>query len=723
MPSSKDVFVLRKQGSLNEAYRLATDLIEIDPRDEWNVKAFAWCIYDLVKIAVAQIEYQTAQEYISQLDRVVIDEDDDILFKAIEHAKNLAIPERKIIFQAKEQSKLGNHQEAILLFKQAVQLFPNDIDLNTQFAWELWKVGKILFDSKEINILQAKRLLADYIKLKNERPSQLHSLFLRFADKIMDKEDFNLIAFVKLWGFSNLREDDFTPYLKDGNTYPSIAEKIIQHAAKIIVDKRVLADAEYFLPHLGIGITKFPENIWLTYYKAKILHILNRSQEAIEFLIPVVKGKIGDYWTWSLLADLLLVSDIEVAISSYCKSLLCKGEEKFLSNVRLKLAEILIQLGLFTEAKLEIQTVIKTKESEGLRIPDKLNSYMQTEWFANAPERKNNYEFYNSRKQLAEEFIFTMLPWLKACLASSFTIPEKPDKPRRKLFVQLPTGVIIEVIISDRRFNTSKNHKEGEAIKVKGEYDNEKLFQIYLLEKRIETEKYDLFEWQNANILQLIQNEENRISGYRIAISIYGVFKEGIIDLIRLSSKNDFKEGQPVSIKYYQKPAIRSRFSHTKEKEPKMNVFSIRERASGFYWDSYPDYVGVIDHINNEKGIAHFIIDKQIDGVIKVNQLKSAPKIGDKVLTKLRKVNTDTKKYYSVLSCELTDKEPSENITTEFRGKIEINGSFGFASDVFIDNSLIQEFEIVDGESISGIAILNYNKRKGTWGWKAFSIY
>ena len=610
-----------------------------------------------------------------------------------------------------------------MLSEQAVQLFPDDVDLNTQFAWELWKEGKIVFEQQQINILQAKRLLAEYIKLKNERPSQLHSLFLRFADKLMDKEDFNLIAFIKLWGLSNLREDDFAPYLKDGNTYPSIAEKIIQHAAKIIVDKRIPTDAEYFLPHLGIGIGKFPENIWLTYYKAKILHLLNRSQEAIAFLIPVVKGKIGDYWTWSLLADLLIVSDIEVAISSYCKSLLCKGEEKFLSNVRLKLADILIQKGLFPEAKLEIQTVLKTKESEGLRIPDKLNSYMQTEWFANAPERKNNYEFYSNRKQLAEEFIFSALPWLNACLGSSFTIPEKPDKPRRKLFVQLPTGITIEVIISDRRFNTSKNHKEGEAIKVKGEYDSEKLFQIYLLEKRIETEKYDLFEWQNGNILQLIQNEENRISGYRIGVSVNGVFKEGIIDLIRLSNKSDFKEGHPVRIKYYQKQVIKSRYSYTQEKEPKMNVFSIKERAEGFYWDCYPDYVGVIDHINNEKGIAHFIINKQIDGVIKVNQLKSVPKIGDRVLTKLRKVNTDTKKYYSVLSCELTDKEPTEKITSEFRGKIEISGSFGFASDVFIDNSLIQEYEIVNGESISGLAILNYNKRKRTWGWKAVSLY
>ena len=72
------------------------------------------------------------------------------------------------------------------------------------------------------------------------------------------------------------------------------------------------------------------------------------------------------------------------------------------------------------------------------------------------------------------------LPWLDGCLGETFTIPDKPDKPRRKLFIKLPKE-IIEVVVSDRKFNTSRNYREGNPIKVKGEYDKEKKFQVYLV--------------------------------------------------------------------------------------------------------------------------------------------------------------------------------------------------------------------------------------------------
>ena len=62
---------------------------------------------------------------------------------------------------------------------------------------------------------------------------------------------------------------------------------------------------------------------------------------------------------------------------------------------------------------------------------------------------------------------------------SDKSVPDKPDKPRRKLFIKL-FKEIIEVVVSDRKFNTSRNCKEGDSIRAKGEYDKEKHFQIYL---------------------------------------------------------------------------------------------------------------------------------------------------------------------------------------------------------------------------------------------------
>jgi len=720
MSSSKEVFALRKEGSLDEAYAMALEVIEVDPNDEWNIKAIAWCLYDLTKRSVSQSDYVTAKTYVDQLENIQINEFDEILVKSVEHAKILANPEKRIILQAKEKSKQGNHQEALTLFRQAIKQFPNDIDLNTQFAWELQKEGKIIFDTEKVDVQKARQLLADYIKLKNERPSQLHSLFLRFADKITDREEFNLISFLKLWDLSNLREEDFEPFTKEGKTYPSIAEKIIQHGAKLILDKKLNQDVEYFLPFLDTGIKRCQDNIWLTYYKAKLLHLINRNEEAIEFLIPVVKEKISDYWTWSLLAELVIETDKEKAVSCYCKSLLCKGEDKFIANVRTKFAELLIKKELWSEAKFEITSAICAKETEGAKVSDRLRDYQQKEWFKNAAEKRSNNDFYNSRKQLAEEFIFHSLPWLDSCLGETFTIPDKPDKPRRKLFIKLPKEVI-EIVVSDRKFNTSRNYKQGESIRVKGEYDKEKIFQPYLLEKRETQASWDLFEWHSGNIIQSIKNDGDKITAWRVSAVLGEQMKEGIIDVQGITTKFPIKEGVPVFIKLYQKEKPRSIFSFSAEKESRVHILALSERTDGNLWDSFPENIGIVDHINEEKGIAHFIINKKIDSIIKLNQLKEKVEIGSKVLVKLKKVTKDRDSYYTVLSCCLTQQEPTGNILKSFSGIVNTKGEVGFVGDVFIDAHLMQEhYEYAN--TINGIAIINYNKKKGVWGWRAIKI-
>lgn len=813
MSSSKEVFALRKEGSLDEAYAMALEINQYDPNDEWNIKALAYCLNDLIKRAASNNDYNEAQAFAMQLDNLSIDEYDEILTKTVQKAKLIANPQKKIILDAKqlsfdgkdqeayslfkrafeqfpdepdlaksygwtiykllkkaienkevekkvtllldyrgvelkiadakllqsmnylkeladeerqiirdakEKSKSGNHDEALLLFREAVQRFPDDIDLHEQFAWELQKEGKLIFEKEKVDVQQARKLLSDYIKLKNSRPSQLHSLFLRFADKITDREEFKLISFLKLWDLNNLREEDFESFSKDGKTYPSIAEKIIQHGAKLILDKKMNEEVEYFTPFLDKGIQTFQDNIWLTYYKAKLLHLINRNQEAIEFLIPVVKEKISEYWTWNLLAELMMESDTEKALSCFCKSLLCKGEDKFLANVRTRFVELLIEREYFNEAKFEVTEAIKAKEAEAANVSERLRNYQKSHWYNSASTKANNIEFYNQHKRLAEELIFNSYPWLLGSIGESFVIPEKPDKPRRKIYIELPNG-IIEVVISDRKFNT-RNLKIGEAIRIKGEYDKDSIFQTYLLEKRDEKERFDLFEEHKGNVVQSIKNDSGRITGWRVALFLGEQMKEGIIDVTELKDRFQINEGTPVFVKYYQKAKPRQAFSFLPEKETRLDILEIKERTEGKFWDCFPEHVGIIDHINSEKGIAHFIISKKIDGVVKLHLIKGKVEIGSKLLVKLKKVTKDSESYYIVLTCSLTNQEPTENLLKPFSGMVELSGSVGFADDVYIDSNLIKESQIEDGIHVSGTAILNYNKKKRTWGWKAIRI-
>jgi tetratricopeptide (TPR) repeat protein len=820
MPTSKEVFALRKQGSLDAAYAMALEIVEDDPYDEWNIKALAYCLNDLIKRAASQNDYSAAQQFALQLANLQIDESDDILAKTVQKAqvianplmkiildakklsfdgkdqeahplfkraielfptdrdlaksygwtinkllrkaieskekekrdsllveysriegmitddkllqsmnflKELADDERQVIRDAKEHSKKGNHEEALRLFREAVAKFPSDADLHEQFAWQLQKEGKLIFEQEKVNVQKARQLLAEYIRLINVRPSQVHSLFLRFADKITDREEFNLVSFLKLWGLDNLREDDFESFTKDGKTYPSIAEKVVQHGAKLILDKKMSSEVEYFIPFLDKSIQKFQDNIWLPYYKAKLLHLVGRNNEAVAFLVPVVKEKISEYWTWNLLAELFIETDKELALSAYCKALLCKAEDKFLANVRAKFAELLVKKQLLAEAKWEVIAAIKAKEEEGVSVPEKLRTHQQSEWFKNAADKNNNFDFYYQHKLPAEELIFSSLPWMNGCLGEVYTIPDKPNKPRRKMYIQNGSG-IFEVVVSDRKFNTSRGFRTGDAIKVKGEYDKEKQFQIYLLERRDEKVRFDIFQFHKGNIVQELRNEAQKLTGWRVASFEGGKVTEGILNLSSLTERIKIGEGSPVWVKYYQKERPKYILAPTaKTSEYKPQFLVVSERTDGSPWDCFPEHIGVVDHINREKGIIHFIVSQQIDGVVRFNQIKGNVEVGSKLQLKLKKVEKtkagsyESETYYTVLTCSLTEKAPTHNILKSFSGVITPNDSVGFVDDVFIDAGLMNEhYEYA--AVVNGLAVISYNKKRRIWGWKAIKI-
>lgn len=97
-------------------------------------------------------------------------------------------------------------------------------------------------------------------------------------------------------------------------------------------------------------------------------------------------------------------------------------------------------------------------------------------------------------------------------------------------------------------------------------------------------------------------------------------------------------------------------------------------------------------------------------------------KIGNSVEVQLKKIIQDNGHYYITLTCEISDKESQEDIIKEFNGIVNIIGSYGFADNVYIDQSLINENCITNNSTICGKAILNYNKKKNRWGWKAINI-
>lgn len=627
MITSKDVFSMRKTGKLDEAYEMAIELMNTSASDEWNIKAFAWCLIDLIKRDAQCGKNENLHHYFDQLSNLDINVADEILTSQKEYVLKLCNPNNQKILKAKYLSKQGDHSGALNLYKHIYSNGDRSIDVQTSLAWELYRVTKNIIEQTPINFSSAKRLINDYLKLNTEKPSLLHSCILQLADKIAKEGKLKMGTFVRLWGLENLRPEDYNSFVSDnGNTYLSLAERVIQHASKDAFTNNSYEELIYILPYLNVCIDKYPDNIWLKLSKARTLMVTQQNDEAFSYGLEVVKNKINDYWAWELLGDINQQNSIDLAISCYCKALLCSQDINFVSKVKIKLAELLAKNGLISEAKLEVDNVLNYRTENDQKIPASAEVLTRSSWYQNVMSSTSNDQLYREKAAAAVELLYRDLPWMNAVLGDTFLMQGK-NKAKRKIYVQ-SNSLPMEVIIPESKIPLNVAEL-GESLKIKGEFDREKRFQIYAIEHRISDKEWDIFEQQ----------------------------------------------------------------------------------------------IGIVDHVNKDKKLIHFMVNQTIDGIIHFSDLSEIFEEGDAILLRLTKyTNRQGTHYRAVTSCKTTAPIPS-NLLKPFSDEVRKDNGMGFTyDDIFIPPYLMTKNNINDGNFVTGYAVLNYNKKRSEWGWRAISI-
>ena len=140
-------------------------------------------------------------------------------------------------------------------------------------------------------------------------------------------------------------------------------------------------------------------------------------------------------------------------------------------------------------------------------------------------------------------------------------------------------------------------------------------------------------------------------------------------------------------------------------------------------WDVFHEKIGVVDHVNLDKGVLHFIVDRLIDGIVPLNDLAESFSEGDSIALRMSRYTTKHGPAYRVCQATASNKQPSEHIKKQFCEEVRVSNGMGFTeNDIFIAPPLVVVHNIKDGLNISGTAVLNFNKKRGTWGWKAVSI-
>ena len=628
MITNKEVFAKRKEGAIDEAYRMALELMGAPQVDDWDRKAFCWTLIDLIKRDAKSGNQENLPHYRNQLEGSKVDLSDDVLAKGIRNALALCNSHGQQISQAKAFSKEGQHAQAAAVYRTVWADGAADKETQTDLGWALFKHSKELMAADSVNLAAVKRNLHDYLKLDVEKPSLLHACVLQLAAKLAGQDKLSMLGFSRLWKLEYLRSEDFERYrAEDGKEYPSLAEKVIQQAGKEASASTNAEDQNYMIPHINAAIERFPDNLWLKLDKAKVLLSLGAHDEALAFGLQVAKAKANDYWAWGLLGDIVSRTDQQAALGCYCKALSCPADDKFTGKIRLKVAQRMLECNDLSAAKREIETVIASKENEGHKIPETAAQLASQPWFAESQASASNRAFYQTHAAAAETLLFSNLPWLDANIGEKFTVPGKEDKPKRRLFLKT-SSVPTEVSISESKVGRKKL-APGNAVRIKGEFDDNQRFRIFVLE----------------------------------------------------------------------------------------------DRPSETLWDVFPEKTGVIDHINKDKHVLHFIVDREIEGVIPLSELSGSFVEGDSIGLRLSRYTSKKGQGFRVHQAWSTDKQPDAHVKKAFCEEVRVSNGMGFTeTDIFVAPPLVTEHGVEDGRKISGTAVLSYNKKRACWGWKAVSI-
>lgn len=222
------IYALRKGGQLEKAHQIALKLYQENSDDDDIKKALSWVLIDLCKKFVSEQNLNQAQIYFSQVSGIQFDYEDEFV-ETIKKQIHFLKPKIDINYsevqKAEELSKTGKNQEALAIFKNLISQNRLTELHHESYGWIIYRYIKA--EESNLSSVEVRRFLRDYMNLKNDRPSMLHSMILNFAlNYSKTHSDFKFYNFFLLWNPDNLRYEDLHDGYKDGKSIPSLISRI-----------------------------------------------------------------------------------------------------------------------------------------------------------------------------------------------------------------------------------------------------------------------------------------------------------------------------------------------------------------------------------------------------------------------------------------------------------------------------------------------------------------
>lgn len=403
--SFREVNTLRKSGELDKAIAMAEADIE-RVRDKWSCSALFWCLNDKIKTLAGEELSETVEQM--KLLAETIGQDDEVVAGALQRADRIMNPIAAEVRKASEEAKTRGR--AMSAYEKLNGLYDRG-ELEPSFYADFgWVIYRALHEDTSDNVLRRKKMLHKYLQLNLEQPSLLHSLILSEAVKIEKATPLQFLfsGFLNLWNLENLREEDWTQAESgEGNTIPSLVEKMITVYVKEMVITPTVSPSEAFLSVMEQALVKYPKNEHLPRYKAQLLIKSGRGEEAIAFYKKLIIKKPMNFYLWSELAE--LTEDENCKIGLLCKGLSYCPKEEFLGKLHVALAKCFVERQMYSNAVAELTKVREVYQSHDWKNlpPGFYETYRQ---IPSGTEPTDNKALYRDYAPKADEYVYSEFP-------------------------------------------------------------------------------------------------------------------------------------------------------------------------------------------------------------------------------------------------------------------------------------------------------------------------
>lgn len=144
-------------------------------------------------------------------------------------------------------------------------------------------------------------------------------------------------------------------------------------------------------------------------------------------------------------------------------------------------------------------------------------------------------------------------------------------------------------------------------------------------------------------------------------------------------------------------------------------------KADELLFSDIPEDLIVVEFINSDKKLLSFVVDRTKKGYFSYEGKVNSPSVGDVYRARLKAVGNEG--FFHAITIKETSEIPANSVLQQFTGSIFVHEKgYGIINEIFVDPRLIKSHGIKDNDSVTGTAVISYNTKKGTWGWKAIKI-